>query len=296
MTLREKIEFKNALLFLAPWLVGFLVFVAYPIISVIALSFADYSVLSRPQWIGFHNYLEILYDEMTLRAILRTVGFALVSIPLGLTIALILALLLETARKGIGFFRTALFIPALVPQVAIATLTLWIFANDGILNQLLASIGISPLNWISQPYILTTLLIISLWSVGNTMIIFLAGLQQVPESLYESAEIDGANYFRRVWYISLPMLSPVIFFNLIISTIAALSQFTIPYFFEKANLRRELGDSINFLSVEINTQALQNLRMGYASAISVVLLLFITGLTIFMFRFSNKFVYYGDNQ
>lgn len=296
MTLREKIEFKNALLFLAPWLVGFLVFVAYPIISVIALSFADYSVLSRPQWIGFHNYLEILHDEMTLRAILRTVGFALVSIPLGLTTALILALLLETARKGIGFFRTALFIPALVPQVAIATLTLWIFANDGILNQLLAWVGISPLSWISQPYILTTLLIISLWSVGNTMIIFLAGLQQVPDSLYESAEIDGANYLRRVWYISLPMLSPVIFFNLIISTIAALSQFTIPYFFDKANLRMELGDSINFLSVEINTQALQNLRMGYASAISVVLLLFITGLTIFMFRFSNKFVYYGDNQ
>lgn len=296
MTLREKIEFKNAMLFVAPWLVGFLVFVAYPIISVVALSFADYSVLSRPQWIGFHNYLEILHDEMALRAILRTVGFALVSIPLGLTTALILALLLETTRKGIGFFRTALFLPALVPQVAVATLTLWVFANDGILNQLLEGIGISPLSWISQPYILTTLLMISLWSVGNTMIIFLAGLQQVPDALYESAKIDGANYLHRVWYISLPMLSPVIFFNLIISTIAALSQFTIPYFFDKANLRMELGDSINFLSVEINTQALQNLRMGYASAISVVLLLFITGLTIFMFRFSNKFVYYGDSQ
>jgi multiple sugar transport system permease protein len=296
MTLREKIEFKNALLFIAPWLVGFLVFVAYPIISVITFSFADYSVLSKPQWIGFQNYRVILQDEIALRAIFRTVGFALIAIPLGLTTALILALLLETSRKGIGWFRTALFIPALVPQVAVATLTLWVFANDGVVNQALDFIQIKPISWISQPHILTTLLLISLWSVGNTMIIFLAGLQQVPGSLYESAEIDGANYLRRVWYISLPMLSPVIFFNLIISTIGALSQFTIPYFFDKANLRRELGDSINFLSMEINTQALQNLRMGYASAISVVLLFFVTGLTIFMFRCSNKFVYYGDSK
>lgn len=301
MTLREKIEFKNALLFLSPWIIGFMVFVAYPIVAAIGLSFTDYSVLSAPRWIGLHNYKELFHDERAISAIIRTLGFALVSLPLGLFTSLMLALLLEKPCRGIGIYRTAIFLPSLVPQVAVATLALWIFATDGIFNSVFDAIGlykilgIKPIVWMCKQNVLPTLLIISLWGVGNSMIIFIAGLHQVPAALYESAELDGAGYFRRVRHISVPMISPVIFFNFIIGLIAALSQFTIPFFIKGSSIRIELGDSVNFLSLEINTQALSNLRMGYASALSVILLIFVMILTFCIFKGSKKLVHYGEN-
>jgi multiple sugar transport system permease protein len=292
MTLREKIEAKNGLLFAAPWILGFSVFVAYPILASLYFSFCDYSVLSPPQWVGLYNYAEIFRTSVAYRAILRTFLFAGIALPLSLVASLTLALLLERRSLGIGGFRTAFFLPALVPQVAVAALLLWIFASDGIVNRLLKGVGLDPVPWISRDMILVTLLFMTVWTVGHAMVIFLAGLHDVPRELYESAEIDGAGYLRRVLNVSIPMISPVILFNLVMGIIVSLGQFTIPYFISSTNTQHEFGDAANFIATEINNQAMQNLRMGYASALSWILLVAVIVLTALVLRLSTRAVHY----
>ena len=296
MTLREKIECKNALLFVTPWLIGFGVFVAYPIAASLYYSFCDYSVLSPPQWVGLYNYAEILRTPTAWRAIIRTFAFALVALPLSLVASLALALLLERPARGIRAFRTLFFLPALVPQVVVAVLLLWIFATDGVMNQCLTAVGLANVPWISRDMILVTLLIMSVWTVGHAMVIFLAGLHQVPQELYESAALDGAGYLRRVWHISIPMISPVILFNLVMGIIGALGQFTVPFFIGSSNTQQEFGDAANFIATEINHQGIQNLRMGYASALSWVLLVAVVILTALVFRVSTRVVHYQGQE
>ncbi|MFW6158686.1 MAG: carbohydrate ABC transporter permease [Planctomycetota bacterium] len=292
MTLREKIEFKNALLFVSPWLIGFTVVVAYPILAALVFSFCDYSVLSPPQWVGLHNYAEIFRTPVAYRAIIRTLVFAFVALPLSLVASLALALLLERPGRGVQGFRTAFFLPALVPQVAVAAILLWIFATDGAVNRALEAIGVGAVPWISRRTILVTLLFVSLWAVGHAVVIFIAGLHDVPRELYESAELDGAGYLRRVVHISIPMISPVILFNLVMGIIVALGQFTVPYFIRASNTQHEFGDAANFVATEINEQAMQNLRMGYASALSWALLVAVIFLTGLVLRLSARVVHY----
>jgi len=292
MTLREKIEYKNALLFVSPWLIGFFVFVAYPILASLVLSFSEYSLLSRPLWVQFSNYVEIFQTPRAVRAIIRTFLFALVAIPVSLAVSLTLAVLLERRARGIDTFRTMVFLPALVPQVAVAALLLWIFAADGIVNRVLVWIGLPDVRWISPDVILVTLLIAGVWTVGHAVVIFTAGLHDVPKELYESAEIDGASYLQRVLRISVPMISPVILFNLVMGIIAALGQFTIPYFISSGNTQQELGDSANFIAPEINLQAMRHLRMGYASALSWVLFIAVIALTALVLKLSQRVVHY----
>jgi len=292
VTLREKIECKNALLFVSPWIIGFLVFVAYPIVASLVLSFSEYSLLSRPLWVQFSNYAEILRTPRAVRAIVRTFAFAFVAIPLSLVASLTLALLLERRSRGIDAFRTVVFLPALVPQVAVAALLLWIFAADGIVNRVLVWVGLPEVRWISPDVILVTLLLAGLWTVGYAVVIFTAGLHDVPKELYESAEIDGASYLQRVLRISIPMISPVILFNLVMGIIAALGQFTIPYFISSGNTQQELGDSANFIAPEINLQAMRHLRMGYAGALSWVLFIAVIILTALVLRLSQRVVHY----
>lgn len=312
MTLREKIECKNALLFVSPWIIGFLVFVAYPIVASLYFSFCDYSVLSPPTWVGLYNYAEIFRTPVALRAIARTFGFALVALPASLIVSLSLALLLEKASRGVNVFRTLFFLPALVPQVAVAALLLWIFATDGVVNQALQGIigdtingwcdilGLERLGWardttvpwISRDMILVTLLVMGLWTVGHAVVIFLAGLHDVPQELYESAQLDGANYLQRVRHVSIPMISPVILFNLVMGIIAALGQFTVPFFISSGNTQHEFGDAANFIATEINSQAMQNMRMGYASALAWVLLVAVVVLTALVLKVSTRVVHY----
>jgi multiple sugar transport system permease protein len=292
MTLREKIETKNALLFVSPWIIGFSAFVAYPILASLYFSFCDYSVLSPPRWVGLYNYAEIFRTPVAGRAIVRTFAFALVALPLSFLASLGLALLLEKPDRGVNGYRTAFFLPALVPQVVVAALLMWIFATDGIANSALGSVGLPAVPWLNRSMILVTLLIMTVWTVGHAMVIFIAGLHDVPRELYESAELDGAGYLRRVFHISIPMISPVILFNLVMGIIVALGQFTIPYFITSSATTRELGDAANFIATEINSQAMQNLRMGYASALSWVLLAAVIVLTGLVLRLSNRVVHY----
>ena len=292
MTLREKIECKNALLFVSPWIIGFLVFVAYPIVASLYFSFCDYSVLSPPTWVGLHNYAEIFRTPVAQRAIVRTFGFALVALPASLVVSLTLALLLEKAGRGVNVFRTLFFLPALVPQVAVAALLLWIFATDGVVNRALGAVGLPGAPWISRDMILVTLLVMGLWTVGHAVVIFLAGLHDVPQELYESAQLDGANYLQRVRHVSIPMISPVILFNLVMGIIGALGQFTVPFFISSGNTQHEFGDAANFIATEINSQAMQNMRMGYASALAWVLLIAVVVLTALVLRVSTRVVHY----
>ena len=292
MTLREKIETKNAWLFMMPWAVGFAAFVAYPILASLFFSFCDYSVLSPPKWIGLGNYVEIFRTPVTLRAIVRTFAFAVVAVPVSLVASFALALLLEKRAFGVGVFRTIFFLPALVPQVAVAALLLWIFSTDGVVNNVLAWVGLGRVPWLSRDLILVTLLFMTVWGVGHSMVVFLAGLNEVPAELYESAQIDGAGYLRRVWHVSFPLVSPVLLFNLVMGIIGALGQFTIPYFIGSANTQREFGDAATFVATEINTQAMQNMRMGYASALSWLLLVAVIALTTLVMKLSAKVVHY----
>jgi len=292
MTLREKIEFKNALLFVSPWIIGFLVFVAYPILASLGLSFCEYSLLSKPWGVGLYNYGEILRTPRAVHAVVRTVLFAAVAIPVSMVVSLTLALLLEKRSRGINVYRTIVFLPALVPQVAVAALLLWIFASDGITNRILEWLALPAVPWIRPDMILVTLLLVGVWTVGHAVVIFTAGLHDVPRELYESAEIDGASYLQRVLNISVPMVSPVILFNLVMGVIAALGQFTIPYFISSGNTQQELGDSANFIATEINLQAMRNLRMGYASALSWVLFIAVVILTAVVLRVSTRVVHY----
>ena len=292
MTLREKIETKNALLFAAPWIIGFLAFVAYPIIASLYFSFCDYSVLSPPRWVGLYNYAEIFRTPNAWRAIVRTFAFALVALPVSLGASLALALLLEKQSLGIRFFRTIFFLPALVPQVAVAALLLWVFATDGVVNTAIGTFGLPAVPWLSRDLILATLLLVSVWTVGNAVVIFVAGLHEVPTELYESAQVDGAGYLRRAWHISVPMISPVILFNLVMGIIAALGQFTIPYFITSGNTQQEFGDAANFIATEINQEGMQSLRMGYASALAWVLLIAVIILTGLVLRVSARAVHY----
>ena len=292
MTLREKIECKNGLLFAAPWIIGFSAFIAYPIIAAVYYSFCNYSVLSPPEWVGLYNYAELFRTEWAMRAIARTFLFSFIALPLSLVFSLCVALLLERRTLGVGIYRTVFFLPALVPQVVVAALLLWIFAAGGVVNTALAWVGLPTLPWLSRSMILITIMLMLIWGAGHQMIIYLAGLQDVPEELYESAQLDGANYFQRVLHVSVPMISPVILFNLVMGIIVSLGQFTIPFFIQASDRPMELADGANFIATEINRQAIQNLRMGYASAFSTVLLVAVILLTAIVLKVSQRVVHY----
>ncbi len=292
MTLREKIECKNGLLFAAPWIIGFSAFIAYPIIAAVYYSFCNYSVLSPPEWVGLYNYAELFRTEWAMRAIARTFLFSFIALPLSLVFSLCVALLLERRTLGVGIYRTVFFLPALVPQVVVAALLLWIFAAGGVVNTALAWVGLPTLPWLSRSMILITIMLMLIWGAGHQMIIYLAGLQDVPEELYESAQLDGANYFQRVLHVSVPMISPVILFNLVMGIIVSLGQFTIPFFIQASDRPMELADGANFIATEINRQAIQNLRMGYASAFSTVLLIAVILLTAIVLKVSQRVVHY----
>ena len=292
MTLREKIECKNGLLFAAPWIIGFSAFIAYPIIAAVYYSFCNYSVLSPPEWVGLYNYAELFRTEWAMRAIARTFLFSFIALPLSLVFSLCVALLLERRTLGVGLYRTVFFLPALVPQVVVAALLLWIFAAGGVVNTGLAWVGLPTLPWLSRSMILITIMLMLIWGAGHQMIIYLAGLQDVPEELYESAQLDGANYFQRVLHVSVPMISPVILFNLVMGIIVSLGQFTIPFFIQASDRPMELADGANFIATEINRQAIQNLRMGYASAFSTVLLIAVILLTAIVLKVSQRVVHY----
>jgi multiple sugar transport system permease protein len=283
-----------AFLFALPWIIGFSVFMLYPLVASLYFSFTDYSVLRSPNWVGLSNYSELMGDEVFWKTVFNTFYFAAGALPLGTVVAIGLAMLLNTKVRGMAFYRTMFFVPSLVPMVALGVLWLWIFNGEyGILNEAMRSLGLPTPNWLGDPnWSKITLIVIAVWGSGHAMVIYLAGLQDVPQSLYEAADIDGARFWSKTMKVTVPMLSPVILFNVIVGLIGALQVFAVPYvMFPNGTPAR----STYFLTTYLFDNAFRFQRMGYASAIGWLMFLITLGLTLFALRASKRYVHYESD-
>jgi multiple sugar transport system permease protein len=283
-------EFGKGMAFISPWLIGFCAFTAVPIILAIYFSFCDFPILQPPVFIGGENYRELVDDPVFHKALWNTAKYAMMALPAGMAVSLGLALLLNTNIVGQGVYRTIIFLPSLVPITASAMLWLWIFNKRlGLLNHVLGMVGISGPGWIVDPsWALPSLAFMSLWGVGHTVVIYLAGLQDVPKDLYEAAEIDGATGWRRLWHVTIPMISPVIFFNLIIAIIGVFRVFEAPFLITIGGPAR----ATYLFAYYLYDNAFVYLRMGYASAMAVISLSIVLAMTGLAFWSSRRWVHY----
>ncbi|HUT58572.1 MAG TPA: sugar ABC transporter permease [Phycisphaerae bacterium] len=292
MTRLERRHLRNGLLFCLPWLIGFSVFLLYPLVASAYYSMCDYSVLLDPVFVGLDNYRQMLSDPLFGKSLWNTAYYAMFSVGLGLVISLSLAMLLNVRLRGIAWYRTALYLPTLMPVVAASVLWAWMYNGEsGILNSLLAKVGIEGPNWLADPsWAKFAMVLMTVWGVGNAMVIYLAGLQDVPVQLQEAAVIDGANWLQRLRHVTIPMISPVIYFNLIMGIIGSLQVFTRAYIMTGATGEPER--STLFYVLRLHNVAFQDLRMGYACAMAWVLFLIILALTLVLTRVSRKWVHY----
>jgi multiple sugar transport system permease protein len=268
--------------FIAPAVLGLLLFSLGPMIASLWLSFTSYDLLSSPEWIGTQNYTDLFSDELFRKSLGVTLVYGLVSVPCTMLIALVLAIMLNARIPALPFFRSAYYLPSVISGVAVATLWKWMFNGEyGLINAGLARLGIAGPAWLTdEQWALRALIFMSLWGFGGTMLIYLAGLQGVPKELYEAAQVDGASRFRQHLHITVPMLSPVTFFNLIMGIIASLQVFAEPFVLTKGGP----NNSTLLLSVYLYQNAFQYLKMGYASAIAWVTFAIILVFTLLVFR------------
>jgi multiple sugar transport system permease protein len=286
-------ETKNVLkgvAFLSPWLIGFAAFTLIPISLSLYYSFCNYSLVQSPLFCGWDNYRQLFHDDVFWLVLRNTFLYAAMALPGGLILALALALLLNQKVPGQSIFRTLVFIPSLVPTIASAALWLWLLNQKlGLVNLLLKGIGIDGPGWLTDTrWVLPSFALMSVWACGNTVVIYLAGLQDVPRELYEAAELDGAGAMRRLWHVTLPMLSPVIFFNLVIAIIGVLQVFDAPYLMTAGGPDR----ASYFFTYYLYDSGFTYLRMGYASAMAWIQLLIVLAMTGLAFWSSKKWVYY----
>ncbi|NQU41158.1 MAG: sugar ABC transporter permease [Lentisphaerae bacterium] len=293
MTRGERHNLRTGLAFVSPWIIGFLTFTLYPVGVSLYYSLCDYDVLSTPIWVGALNYRDMLTDEIFWKSLRNTFYFAAFSLPLGMVVSLLTAILLNQSIKGRSLFRAIFFIPSLVPVVAGAMVWIWILnGNFGLLNHALRQLGIThPPQWLSDPaWTKPSLILMSLWGVGNTVVIYLAALQDVPRSLYESADIDGASSIRKLWNITIPLISPVIYFNLIMGIIGSLQVFAQPFVMLGGGGPNR---SALFYAVYIYQNAFDYRLMGYACAMAWVLFLIVLLLTWIATRSTRHLIYYA---
>lgn len=293
-------DLRPALLFISPWLLGFVIFTAWPVIYTGYLSFTDYDVINDPQFIGLDNFKELTQDPKVLLALKNTFIFAALSVPLQLLVSLGLALLLNQAGRASGFFRTAFFLPKMTPPVAIGILLLLLFnGQSGLINKVLGWFGINGPAWTTDPFwVKPGLVVMSLWTVGASVIILLAALRSVPQEMYDAARVDGASWWQQTWRITVPMISGAIFFVVIVDTIAAFQSFTEAYtaFFGAGNTTYS-NDAALFYAIYLFQQAFEFLHMGYASAMAWILFVIIMVVTFIQVRVTKRYVYYeGEDQ
>lgn len=284
-------------LFLLPWILGMVLFLAGPTLVSLYLSFTNFNMLQPAKWVGVQNYVRLFtQDSRYMTAMQVTFTYVAFAVPLNLAFALALAMLLNTKIRGLGLYRAIYYVPSLLGgSVAIAILWRQVFGFNGIVGQVLAFFGIEGQSWVSSPeQALWTLIILHVWQFGSPMIIFLAGLKQIPVELYEAAAVDGAGPWRRFWMITVPMLTPVIFFNLILQIINSFQAFT-PAFIVSGGTGGPL-DSTLFYTLYLYLQGFGNFRMGYASAMGWVLLIIIGVFTALAFLSSRYWVHYEDNE
>jgi multiple sugar transport system permease protein len=284
-------ESRVAFLFALPWILGFSIFLAYPVLASLFYSFTDFSVLRPARWIGGENYAEMAGDAVFWLSVRNTLVYVLAAVPLGTVVAIALALLLNTEVKGMALYRTLFYVPSLVPMVALAVLWLWIFNGEyGLLNEGLRRLHVTGPNWLGDPaFSKATLVLIALWGSGNAMVIYLAGLQDIPVSLYEAADLDGARLWAKMRAVTLPMLSPVILFNVIMGLIGGLQVFAVPYVMFPGGAPAR---STYFFTSYLFDNAFRFQRMGYASALGWVLFVITLALTTVALKVSERQVHY----
>ncbi|WP_390407372.1 carbohydrate ABC transporter permease [Lacticaseibacillus jixiensis] len=281
------------LLYVAPWIIGLFIFTIYPFISSFYYSLTNYSLINTPKFIGFANYIEMFtVDTDFLQSMTATFKYTFLIVPLQLSFALFLAFILNFKLKGINFFRTAYYIPSILGgNVAVAILWKFMFSNDGLINQIIKVFGGQPVGWLSgNNSAMFVLVILGVWEFGSAMVIFLSALQQIPLDLYEAAEVDGAKKWTIFFKITIPMITPTIFFNVVMQLVKKLQEFNGPYLITNGGPNK----STYLASMIIYDDAFKNFRMGYACAESWVLFVIIAFFAIVLFKTSDKWVYYSD--
>jgi multiple sugar transport system permease protein len=286
-------ELLNGLLFASPWIIGFCVFGLYPIGTAFYYSFCNVNLMGPSEWIGLSNYKEMFFvDEKFWISLYNTIYYIIIALPLQTILALGIALLLNTSIKYRSTFRTIFFLPSIVPQVASAIMWIWILnPRYGLVNTILRFFGFEGLPWLSSPeWAKPALILMGLWGIGYPIVIYLAGLQDVPIQLYEAAELDGASSFDKFRFVTLPFLSPVILFNVIMGLIGAFQYFTQAYLMTGGGPM----NSTLFYALYLYQNAFEMLKMGYASGMAVILLFITLISTLLVFRSSARLVYYQE--
>jgi len=281
-------------LFIAPAVLGFLLWTAGPMVASIWLATTDWDLIRAPRPVGLANVARLLADDLFWASLRATAYYTAVHVPLALGLAFLLALLMNVPVRGIGFFRTVYYLPTMVPAVANALLWVWIFNSEfGLLNMALGAVGLPKVAWLQDSdWAMPALIVMSLWTLGATMVIYLAGLQGVPQHLYEAAEIDGAGALARFRHVTVPMLSPIIFFNLILQIIGSFQVFTTGYIMTRGGP----DNATLFYVLYLFQNAFQYFKMGYAAALAWVLFFIVLALSLLVFRYVGRMVHYEETR
>ncbi|EOL41214.1 hypothetical protein RV11_GL002571 [Enterococcus phoeniculicola] len=284
----------TGLLYVTPWIIGFLIFTIYPFLNSLYISFTDFTMVRDPKLIGLANYKELFADQEFIDSLIATFKYALLTVPASLVFALLIAVILNFKLKGINFFRTAYYIPSILGgNVAISVIWKFLFTGDGLINQAIGIFGVEPLPWLSDPEL--AMIVVSLlrvWQFGSSMIIFLAALQNIPAELYEAAEVDGASKITQFFKITLPLITPSLFFNLVMGMVGAFQEFNSAYLITGGGPLK----ATQFTSLLIYNYSFKFFRMGYASAMSWILFVIIMIFTGLVFVSQKKWVYYVDEE
>lgn len=283
---------KMGLVYILPWLIGMVFLTLYPFINALIISFTDYNLVRDPNFIGLANYTKLFKDEDFLGTLTATLKYTVITVPLQLAFALFIAYILNFKLKGINFFRTAYYIPSLLGgNVAVAVLWRFLFQQDGLINRIIGVVGIQPVAWLSSPGgAMSVIIILKVWQFGSAMLIFLAALKDVPQDLYEAASVDGSTKLHSFIHITMPLITPTIFFNLVMQLVNAFQEFNGPYLVTGQGPL----NATYLTSMYIYDNAFKYFNMGYASAASWILFLIIVAVTLILFATQDKWVYYSD--
>lgn len=293
MTRSERRNLRNGLLFASPYILGFALISFYPLAMTAIYSLSDYDAIKPPAWVGLDNFLRLTTDDRFWTAVKNTLFFTVASVPAGLALALALAMLLSLKVRGQAVYRTIFFLPTIVPLVVSSVLWIWVFSpENGLLNGVLHQIGIENTpGWLtSRAWAKPALVLMSLWGIGGSMVIFIAGIADVPQSLYEVADLDGAGPLTKFRHVTLPMISPVILFNLVIGLINGFQYFTQAYVM--TNGRGDPADSTLFYALYLYRSAFYYLQLGYASAMAWIMFIVILAATLAVLASSKRWVHY----
>lgn len=289
---KKKKKLSPGYFFVAPWFISYFLFSLVPMLLSIYMSFTNWPVIGKPQFIGLQNFKDIFQDEAFFNSLIVTVKYAIVAVPLGMAASFTVALIMSSKTKGLNLYRTIYYLPAVVSGVAVGIIWRWIFdPKNGLINNLLALVGITGPGWLTDPnWVLPSYIIMSLWGAGAGMLTYLVSINEVPKDLHEAAEIQGANYFKRIFLITIPYVQSILYYNLIMGIIGAFKKFNDAYILGGA------GNQGQFILLQIYDTAFKYFKMGYASAMSWIFLLIVLSITLVVFKFTDFWQYSQNNE